>query len=152
VKSARTYGGLCIAANYDARDREAFVDGVELTVGSWETRPSADQARNAARVLRLQAKYSAKDTRYIIPSGLPLTPERIIPERHCALSGPGLQRGVVWTDGRSHGEALFPRGHTSPGMTTIRSAHGAATPGSRRTCACEFSSSPGSRKGGDRVG
>lgn len=110
-----------LAANYDpVVIAEQFIDGIELTAGIL--------GRDALPLIRLEtprdfydyeAKYTASDTRYIIPCGLPTEAERIIREEALrafdALGCRGWGRVDLMLDpaGRPH----FLEINTSPGMT-----------------------------------
>jgi len=80
VKSARDLSeAYALAANYDrVVIAEAFVDGVELTVGVLGDTPlPLIKLETPREFYDYAAKYDAKDTRYIIPCGLPTAAERI---------------------------------------------------------------------------
>jgi len=62
---------------------EAFVDGVELTVGvPGRHGPSADQLETPREFYDYEAKYSATDTATSFPATAPRSPD---PESHCRL-------------------------------------------------------------------
>src|SRR3979409_2042011 len=83
VKSARDLTeAYALAANYDRIViAETFVDGVELTVGVLGgTALPLVKLETPREFYDYAAKYDAKDTRYIIPCGLPPDAERIVQE------------------------------------------------------------------------
>ena len=122
VKSARDLTeAYALAANYDrVVIAEAFVDGVELTVGILGgTALPLIKLETPREFYDYEAKYSAKDTRYIIPSGLPPDAERIIQDealrafRILGCSGWGRVDLMVDRTGKPY----FLEVNTSPGMT-----------------------------------
>ena len=110
-----------LAANYDpVVIAEQFIDGIELTAGILD--------RQTLPLIRLEtprdfydyeAKYSASDTRYIIPCGLPPDAEDIIREEALrafdALGCRGWGRVDMMLD--HTGKPYFLEVNTSPGMT-----------------------------------
>jgi len=122
VKSAREFPeAYALAANYDrAVIAEAFVDGVELTVGVLgETPLPLIKLETPREFYDYEAKYSAGDTRYIIPSGLPPDAERIIQDEALrafrTLGCSGWGRVDLMLD--RTGKPFFLEVNTSPGMT-----------------------------------
>jgi D-alanine-D-alanine ligase len=122
VKSARDLPeAYALAANYDrVVIAEAFVDGVELTVGVLgSTALPLIELETPREFYDYEAKYSAGDTRYIIPCGLPPDAERIIQDE--ALRAFGILGCSGW--GRVDlmldrtGKPYFLEVNTSPGMT-----------------------------------
>jgi D-alanine-D-alanine ligase len=122
VKSARDLPeAYALAANYDRLViAEAFVDGVELTVGVLgETALPPIELETPREFYDYEAKYSARDTRYIIPCGLPPDAQRIIQDE--ALRAFGILGCDGW--GRVDlmldrtGKPYFLEVNTSPGMT-----------------------------------
>jgi len=110
-----------LAANYDpVVIAEAFVDGVELTVGVLGDMPlPLIELETPREFYDYEAKYSAGDTRYIIPSGLPPDAERIIQDEALrafrTLSCSGWGRVDLMLD--RTGKPYFLEVNTSPGMT-----------------------------------
>ena len=122
VKSARDLTeAYALAANYDrVVIAEAFVDGVELTVGVLgDTALPLIKLETPREFSDYEAKYSAKDTRYIIPSGLPPDAERIIQDEALRafriLGCSGWGRVDLMLD--RTGKPYFLEVNTSPGMT-----------------------------------
>ena len=122
VKNARDLPeAYALAANYDPIViAEAFVDGVELTVGVLGDTPlPLIELETPREFYDYEAKYSAGDTRYIIPSGLPPDAERIIQEEALrafkALGCSGWGRVDLMLD--RTGKPYFLEVNTSPGMT-----------------------------------
>ncbi|MBI4293956.1 MAG: D-alanine--D-alanine ligase [Betaproteobacteria bacterium] len=112
---------FALAANYDDLVlAEQFIDGQELTAGIL--------GAEALPLIRLEtprdfydydAKYVAKDTRYVIPCGLPPETEAAIGQQalhaFAALGCRGWGRVDLILD--AHGQAQFLEVNTSPGMT-----------------------------------
>jgi D-alanine-D-alanine ligase len=99
---------------------EAFVDGVELTVGVLgSTALPLIELETPREFYDYEAKYSAQDTRYIIPSGLPPDAERIIQDEALrafrTLDCSGWGRVDLMLD--HSGRPYFLEVNTSPGMT-----------------------------------
>jgi D-alanine-D-alanine ligase len=122
VKSAHDLSeAYALAANYDrVVMAEAFVDGVELTVGVLGDTPlPLIKLETPREFYDYEAKYSAKDTSYIIPSGLPPDAERIIQDEALRafriLSCSGWGRVDLMLD--RTGKPYFIEVNTSPGMT-----------------------------------
>jgi len=122
VKSARDLTeAYALAANYDrVVIAEAFVDGVELTVGVLgDTALPLIKLETPREFYDYEAKYSASDTRYIIPSGLPPDAERIIQDEALRafriLGCSGWGRVDLMLD--RTGKPYFLEVNTSPGMT-----------------------------------
>ena len=122
VKSARDLPeAYALAANYDrVVIAEAFVDGVELTVGVLgDTALPLIKLETPRVFYDYAAKYSAVDTRYIIPCGLPPDAERIIQDEALRafriLGCSGWGRVDLMLDGT--GKPYFLEVNTSPGMT-----------------------------------
>jgi D-alanine-D-alanine ligase len=122
VKSARDLSeAYALAANYDrVVIAEAFVDGVELTVGVLGDTPlPLIKLETPREFYDYAAKYDAKDTRYIIPCGLPPDAERIIQDEALrafgALGCSGWGRVDLMLD--LSGKPYFLEVNTSPGMT-----------------------------------
>ena len=122
VKSAREFSeAYALAANYDrAVIAESFVDGVELTVAILGDAPlPAIKLETPREFYDYVAKYSAQDTRYIIPSGLPPDAERIIQDEALrafrTLECRGWGRVDLMVD--HSGRPYFLEVNTSPGMT-----------------------------------
>ena len=122
VKSARDLTeAYALAANYDrVVIAEAFVDGVELTVGVLgDTALPLIKLETPREFYDYEAKYSARDTRYIIPSGLPPDAERIIQDEALRafriLGCSGWGRVDLMLD--RTGKPYFLEVNTSPGMT-----------------------------------
>jgi len=122
VKSARDLTeAYALAANYDrVVIAEAFVDGVELTVGVLgDTALPLIKLETPREFYDYEAKYSATDTRYIIPSGLPPDAERIIQDEALRafriLGCSGWGRVDLMLD--RTGKPYFLEVNTSPGMT-----------------------------------
>src|SRR5882672_4603074 len=122
VKSARDLSeAYALAANYDRLVMaEAFVDGVELTVGVLGDMPlPLIKLETPREFYDYAAKYDAKDTRYIIPCGLPPDAERIIQDEALrafdALGCSGWGRVDLMLD--LSGKPYFLEVNTSPGMT-----------------------------------
>jgi D-alanine-D-alanine ligase len=122
VKSARGLPeAYALAANYDpVVIAEAFVDGVELTAGVLGDTPlPLIELETPREFYDYEAKYSAGDTRYIIPSGLPPDAERIIQEEALRafriLNCNGWGRVDLMLD--RTGKPYFLEVNTSPGMT-----------------------------------
>ena len=122
VKSARDLPeAYALAANYDrVVIAEAFVDGVELTVGVLgDTALPPIELETPREFYDYEAKYSAGDTRYIIPCGLPPDAERIIQDealrafRILGCSGWGRVDLMLDRTGRPY----FLEVNTCPGMT-----------------------------------
>jgi D-alanine-D-alanine ligase len=122
VKSARelpeAYG---LAANFDRLViAEAFVEGVELTAAILGDTPlPLIKLETPREFYDYEAKYSAGDTRYIIPCGLPPDAERIIQEEALrafrTLNCSGWGRVDLVLD--QSGKPYFLEANTSPGMT-----------------------------------
>jgi D-alanine-D-alanine ligase len=122
VKSAHDLPeAYALAANYDRIViAETFVDGVELTVGVLGDTPLPPIKLETPREFYdYAAKYDAKDTRYIIPCGLPPDAERIVQEEALfafkALGCSGWGRVDLMLD--LSGKPYFLEVNTSPGMT-----------------------------------
>ena len=122
VKSARDLPeAYALAANYDrVVIAEAFVDGVELTVGVLgDTALPLIELETPREFYDYEAKYNAEDTRYIIPCGLPPDAERIIQDEALrafrTLSCSGWGRVDLMLD--RTGKPYFLEVNTSPGMT-----------------------------------
>ena len=122
VKSAREFPeAYALAVNYDrAVIAEAFIDGVELTVAILRDAPlPAIKLETPREFYDYEAKYSAQDTRYIIPSGLPPDAERIIQDEALrafrTLDCSGWGRVDLMLD--HSGRPYFLEVNTSPGMT-----------------------------------
>ena len=122
VKSARDIPeAYALAANYDrVVIAEAFVDGVELTVGVLgDTALPLIKLETPREFYDYAAKYSAEDTRYIIPCGLPPDAERIIQDEALRafriLGCSGWGRVDLMLD--RTGKPYFLEVNTSPGMT-----------------------------------
>lgn len=122
VKTAREFPeAYALAANYDrAVIAETFVDGVELTVAILGDAPlPAIKLETPREFYDYEAKYSAQDTRYIIPSGLPPDAERIIQDEALrafrTLECRGWGRVDLMLD--HSGKPYFLEVNTSPGMT-----------------------------------
>lgn len=122
VKSARDlHEAYALAANYDSVVMaEAFVSGVELTAAILGDTPlPLIELETPREFYDYEAKYSAVDTRYIIPSGLPPDAERIIQEEALrafkTLSCSGWGRVDLMLD--RTGKPYFLEVNTSPGMT-----------------------------------
>jgi D-alanine-D-alanine ligase len=122
VKSARDLTeAYALAVNYDrVVIAEAFVDGVELTVGVLgDTALPLIKLETPREFYDYEAKYSATDTRYIIPSGLPPDAERIIQDEALRafriLGCSGWGRVDLMLD--RTGKPYFLEVNTSPGMT-----------------------------------
>jgi D-alanine-D-alanine ligase len=110
-----------LAANYDrVVIAEAFVDGVELTVGILgDVALLPIKLETLREFYDYEAKYVAGDTRYIIPCGLPPDAERIVQDEalraFAILDCSGWGRVDLILD-RS-GKPYFLEVNTSPGMT-----------------------------------
>jgi D-alanine-D-alanine ligase len=122
VKSARELPeAYALAANYDRSViAERFVDGVELTVAILGDTPLPTIKLETPREFYdYEAKYTAQDTRYIIPCGLPPDAERIVQDEALrafrTLDCRGWGRVDLILD-RS-GKPYFLEVNTSPGMT-----------------------------------
>jgi len=122
VRSARDLPeAYALAANYDrVVMAEAFVDGVELTAAILGDTPlPLIKLETPREFYDYEAKYSAGDTRYIIPSGLPPDAERIIQEEALrafkTLNCGGWGRVDLMLD--QMGKPYFLEANTSPGMT-----------------------------------
>ena len=122
VKSAREFPeAYALAANYErVVIAESFVDGVELTVAILGNAPlPAIKLETPREFYDYEAKYSAQDTRYIIPSGLPPDAERIIQDEALrafrTLDCSGWGRVDLMLD--HSGKPYFLEVNTSPGMT-----------------------------------
>ena len=122
VKSARDLPeAYALAANYDrVVIAEAFVDGVELTAGVLgDTALPLIKLETPREFYDYAAKYSAEDTRYIIPCGLPPDAERIIQDEALRafriLGCSGWGRVDLMLDRK--GKPYFLEVNTSPGMT-----------------------------------
>ncbi|HMH19489.1 MAG TPA: D-alanine--D-alanine ligase [Burkholderiales bacterium] len=122
VKNARELPeAYALAANYDRIViAEAFVDGVELTAAVLgETPLPLIKLETPREFYDYAAKYDAKDTRYIIPCGLPPDSERIIQDEALrafgALGCSGWGRVDLMLD--LSGKPYFLEVNTSPGMT-----------------------------------
>jgi len=122
VKSARDLPeAYALAANYDrVVIAEAFVDGVELTVGVLgDTALPLIKLETPREFYDYEAKYSAEDTRYIIPCGLPPGAERVIQDEALRafriLGCSGWGRVDLMLDRK--GKPYFLEVNTSPGMT-----------------------------------
>jgi D-alanine-D-alanine ligase len=122
VKSARELPeAYALAANYDRSViAERFVDGVELTVAILGDTPLPTIKLETPREFYdYEAKYTAQDTRYIIPCGLPPDAERVVQGEALrafrTLDCRGWGRVDLILD-RS-GKPYFLEVNTSPGMT-----------------------------------
>ena len=122
VKSARDLPeAYALAANYDSVViAEAFVDGVELTAGILGDKPlPLIKLETPREFYDYEAKYSADDTRYLIPCGLPPDAERIVQDEALfafnALGCSGWGRVDLMLD--RLGKPYFLEVNTSPGMT-----------------------------------
>ena len=122
VKSARDLQeAYALAANYDRIViAETFVDGVELTAGVLgDTALPLIKLETPREFYDYAAKYSAEDTRYIIPCGLPPDAERIIQDEALRafriLGCSGWGRVDLMLDRK--GKPYFLEANTSPGMT-----------------------------------
>jgi len=122
VKSARELPeAYALAANFDrVVIAEAFVDGVELTAAILGDTPlPLIKLETPREFYDYEAKYSAGDTRYIIPCGLPPDAERIIQEEALrafrTLNCSGWGRVDLMLD--QTGKPYFLEANTSPGMT-----------------------------------
>ena len=122
VKSARELPeAFALAANYDRSVvAERFVDGIELTVAILGDVPLPTIKLETPREFYdYEAKYTAQDTRYIIPCGLPPDAERIVQGEALrafrTLDCRGWGRVDLMLD-RS-GKPYFLEVNTSPGMT-----------------------------------
>jgi D-alanine-D-alanine ligase len=122
VRSAREFPeAYALAANYDrAVIAESFVDGVELTVAILGDAPlPVIKLETPREFYDYEAKYSARDTRYIIPCGLPPDAERIIQDEalraFSTLDCSGWGRVDLMLD--HSGKPYFLEVNTSPGMT-----------------------------------
>ena len=122
VKNARDLQeAYALAANYDSIVMaEAFVDGVELTAAILgETPLPLIKLETPREFYDYAAKYDAKDTRYIIPCGLPPDAERIVQEEALfafkTLGCRGWGRVDLMLD--LSGKPYFLEVNTSPGMT-----------------------------------
>jgi D-alanine-D-alanine ligase len=122
VKSARELPeAYALAANYDRSViAERFVDGVELTVAILGDAPLPTIKLETPREFYdYEAKYTAQDTRYIIPCGLSPDAERIVQGEALrafrTLDCRGWGRVDLMLD-RS-GKPYFLEVNTSPGMT-----------------------------------
>ena len=110
-----------LAANYDPIViAEQFIDGIELTAGILGRQPMPLIRLETPRdFYDYEAKYSASDTRYIIPCGLPPDAEDIIREEALrafdALGCRGWGRVDLMLD--HTGKPYFLEVNTSPGMT-----------------------------------
>jgi D-alanine-D-alanine ligase len=122
VKSAREIAeAYALAAHYDrVVIAEAFIDGVELTAAILGDTPlPLIRLETPREFYDYEAKYSAADTRYIIPCGLPPDAERIIQDEALrafrALACSGWGRVDLMLD--HTGKPYFLEANTSPGMT-----------------------------------
>jgi D-alanine-D-alanine ligase len=122
VKSSRELAeAYALAANYDSVViAESFVDGVELTAGILGGNPlPLIKLETPREFYDYEAKYQAKDTRYLIPCGLPPDAERIVQDEALfafnTLGCSGWGRVDLILD-RS-GKPYFLEVNTSPGMT-----------------------------------
>ena len=122
VRSARDLPeAYALAANYDrVVIAEAFVDGVELTVGVLgDMALPLIKLETPREFYDYAAKYSAEDTRYIIPCGLPPDAERIVQDEALRafriLGCSGWGRVDLMLDRK--GKPYFLEANTSPGMT-----------------------------------
>jgi D-alanine-D-alanine ligase len=122
VKSAQEFlNAYALAANYDrAVIAESFIDGVELTVAILGDAPlPAIKLETPREFYDYEAKYSAQDTHYIIPCGLPPDAERIVQDEALrafrALDCRGWGRVDLMLD--HSGKPYFLEVNTSPGMT-----------------------------------
>jgi D-alanine-D-alanine ligase len=110
-----------LAANYDPIViAEQFIEGIELTAGILGRQPMPLIRLETPRdFYDYEAKYSASDTRYIIPCGLPPDAEDIIREEALrafdALGCRGWGRVDLMLD--QTGKPHFLEVNTSPGMT-----------------------------------
>ncbi len=110
-----------LAAEYDdVVIAESFVDGVELTAGVLGDTPLPLIRLETPRdFYDYDAKYSASDTRYIVPCGLPPDAERVIQEEVLrafrTLGCSGWGRVDLMLD--RAGKPYFLEVNTSPGMT-----------------------------------
>lgn len=122
VKSARELPEAhALAANYDSVViAEAFVNGVELTVGILGDKPLPPIKLETPREFYdYEAKYETDDTRYVIPCGLPPDAERIVQDEALfafkTLGCSGWGRVDLMLD--LSGKPYFLEVNTSPGMT-----------------------------------
>jgi D-alanine-D-alanine ligase len=122
VKSARELPeAYALAANYDRSViAERFVDGVELTVAILGDAPLPTIKLETPREFYdYEAKYTAQDTRYIVPCGLSPDAERVVQGEALrafrTLDCRGWGRVDLMLD-RS-GKPYFLEVNTSPGMT-----------------------------------
>ncbi len=122
VKSGAEFPeAYALAANYDRTViAESFVDGVELTAAVLGGTPlPLIRLETPREFYDYEAKYSAADTRYIIPCGLPPDAERVIQYEALrafnTLGCSGWGRVDLMLD-RS-GKPYFLEVNTSPGMT-----------------------------------
>ena len=122
VKSARELPeAQALAANYDGVViAEAFVNGVELTVGILGDKPLPPIKLETPREFYdYEAKYETDDTRYVIPCGLPPDAERIVQDEALfafkTLGCSGWGRVDLMLD--LSGKPYFLEVNTSPGMT-----------------------------------
>lgn len=122
VKSARELPeAQALAANYDSVViAEAFVNGVELTVGILGDKPLPPIKLETPREFYdYEAKYETDDTRYVIPCGLPPDAERIVQDEALfafkTLGCSGWGRVDLMLD--LSGKPYFLEVNTSPGMT-----------------------------------
>jgi D-alanine-D-alanine ligase len=122
VKSARDLPeAYALAANYDRSViAERFVDGVELTVAILGDAPLPTIKLETPREFYdYEAKYTARDTRYIIPCGLSPDAERVVQGealrafRTLDCRGWGRVDLILDRSGKPH----FLEVNTSPGMT-----------------------------------
>jgi len=110
-----------LAVNYDrAVIAERFVEGIELTCGilGGEALPLI-RLETPREFYDYEAKYSADDTRYILPSGLPQARERDLQtlclQAFHALGCRGWGRVDLMLDG--DGDPQLLEVNTAPGMT-----------------------------------
>jgi D-alanine-D-alanine ligase len=160
VKMARELPeAYALAANYDSIVMaEAFVDGVELTAAMLgETPLPLIKLETPREFYDYAAKYDAKDTRYIIPCGLPPDAERIVQEEALfafkTLGCSGWGRVDLMLD--LSGKPYFLEVNTSPGMTDhslVPMAARHAGLSFEDLCLRILESAQLKEQGGDRVG
>jgi len=125
MSKVRAASGLeeayALAANYDRVVlAEQFIDGVELTAGvlGGAALPLI-KLETPREFYDYEAKYTASDTRYIIPCGLDAGAERVVQEQVLAafatLGCSGWGRVDLMLD--ASGRPWFIEVNTSPGMT-----------------------------------
>jgi len=120
-KAAALEEAYALAVNYDrAVIAEKFIEGTELTCGILADEPLPLIRLETPRdFYDYEAKYTAEDTRYILPCGLPAERERAL-QRLClaafrALACRGWGRVDLMLD--RAGEPYLLEVNTSPGMT-----------------------------------